>query len=53
VDWIIGDRVTDAEWDQFVQTLHTMGIDEMIRVYQDAYDRYDAQYEAAEAAIGA
>ena len=53
VDWIIAEPVTDASWEEFVNTLHSMGVDDMIRVYQSAYDRYSDRYGEAEAVIAA
>lgn len=29
-----------SEWDSFVETLYSMGIEDCIQLYQDAYDRY-------------
>ena len=52
VDWIIGDAVTDAEWDAYVDTMYSMGVQDMIDAYQSAYDRYSERYAEAEAIIG-
>ena len=30
----------DAQWDEFTSTLESMGIDDIVEVYQAAYDRY-------------
>lgn len=32
-----------SEWDAFIETVHEMGIDECIEIYQGAYDRYMAK----------
>lgn len=32
-----------AEWDNYISTLKTMGIDEMISIYQSALDRFNAR----------
>ena len=29
-----------SEWDEYVETIEKMGLDEMLEVYQNAYDRY-------------
>jgi putative aldouronate transport system substrate-binding protein len=34
--------VTDADWDQYVASLKKMGLDDLMKVYQDGYDRYKA-----------
>lgn len=32
----------DSEWDAYVKKLKEMGLDEMIKIYQTAYDRYNS-----------
>lgn len=32
--------MTDAQWDEFVATLNKMGLPDLMKVYQDGYDRY-------------
>ncbi len=32
----------DAVWNEYVETMKTMGVDELIEIYQDAYDAYQA-----------
>lgn len=32
--------LTDAQWDEFVATLNKMGLPDLMKVYQDGYDRY-------------
>ncbi|THF75639.1 extracellular solute-binding protein [Cohnella fermenti] len=34
--------VTDGDWDDYVSKLKKMGLDELMKVYQDGYDRYVA-----------
>lgn len=41
LQFVIGDRSLD-DWDSFVSTLKNMGIEDAIRVYQGALDRYMA-----------
>lgn len=36
-------EITDESWSNFVSTLESMGIEEIIAVYQTAYDRYMAK----------
>lgn len=38
----ITEGVTDEKWNAFVSSVKTMGIDEVLKVYQDAFDRYNA-----------
>lgn len=40
IDWIVGEAVTEAQWDEFQQRLVDLGIEEMMEVQQSAYDRY-------------
>lgn len=32
--------VTDASWDAFIKTVHDVGLDKYVEIYQTAYDRY-------------
>ena len=43
VDFITGVRDIDAEWDSYIATLKSMGIDEAIALCQTAYDNYIEQ----------
>ncbi len=38
--WVLGSGSVEAEWDNYVATLKSMGLDEVIAVYNAAYDRY-------------
>jgi len=38
--WITGDGSIDKEWDTYLSELNKMGIEEMTKLYQDAYDTY-------------
>ena len=41
--WIMGtEQLTDASWDSYISTLKGMGLDEVTKCYQDAYNRYKA-----------
>ena len=35
-----GAQDIESQWDTFVSTIESMGIDECISIKQDAYDRY-------------
>lgn len=37
--WIVEGGI-EAEWDKYVEDLKRMGLDEMIEIKQQAYDRY-------------
>lgn len=37
--WIVSGGV-DAEWDAYTKQLTSIGLDRMMKIYQDAYDRY-------------
>ena len=43
VDFITGVRDIDADWDSYIDTLKSMGIEEAISMCQGAYDNYMAQ----------
>lgn len=39
--WVCGqEELTDASWKKYVEDMKKMGVDEMIEIYQAAYDRY-------------
>ena len=38
--FILGQKDIDAEWDAFVQNQKDMGIQDVINIYQTAYDGY-------------
>src|SRR5699024_12166991 len=39
--FITGDMDLDEDWDEYVETIEKMGgLDEVVDVYQDAYERY-------------
>lgn len=38
--FITGDASIETEWDNYVNTLKQMGMDEMVRLYQENYDDY-------------
>jgi len=38
--WITGDGSIDKEWDAYLNELNKMGIEEMRKLYQDAYDAF-------------
>lgn len=41
--WVMGtEKLTDESWNAYLNQLKIMGIDEYVKVYQDAYDRYMA-----------
>ncbi|MBQ8358909.1 MAG: extracellular solute-binding protein [Oscillospiraceae bacterium] len=39
-NWITGRTDVDAEWDQYIQQLKDIGIDEVVEILQTSYDRY-------------
>ena len=39
-EWVTGVSNIDVQYDQFVKDLEKMGIDDMTRIMQDAYDNY-------------
>ncbi len=41
--FITGEADVEAEWDNYISTLKSLGIDEMISIYQGAVDRYNAR----------
>lgn len=38
--WITNQADIDAEWDSYVESLNQMGLENLVRIYQDAYNRY-------------
>ena len=38
--WTMGDGDIDAEWDGFVSRVEQMGLDKMMQIQQQAYDRF-------------
>ncbi len=38
--WVLGKGDVEAEWDKYVADLKGMGLDEVLAVYNSAYDRY-------------
>ncbi|HOJ11110.1 MAG TPA: extracellular solute-binding protein [Clostridiales bacterium] len=38
--WITGDGSIEKEWDSYISELKKMGLDDLQKVYQDAYDIY-------------
>ncbi len=40
--FILGEMDIDADWDGFVETCNSMGLPEVVEIYQTAYDRYAA-----------
>ncbi len=46
VDFITGVRDIDADWDEYIETLKSMGIEEAIEMCQTAYDNYMVKYNA-------
>ena len=39
--WVVSEaELTDESWAQFQSTLIDMGIEDVMEIYQDAYDRY-------------
>lgn len=41
--WISGQGDIDAQWDAYVQKLKDMRVDDYVKIYQTAYDRYYAK----------
>ena len=35
-------ELNDANWDEYVQTVKSMGMDRLLEIYQTAYDEYKA-----------
>lgn len=45
--FITGNKDIDAEWNNYVNTLKKMGIEDVIEVYQAAYDRWNTALESS------
>ncbi len=41
--WVTGELDVNETWDEYVTTLKNMGMDEYVKIYQNAYDAYKAQ----------
>ena len=41
--FIMGDYNLDTDWDSYVETVHTMGMDQCLGAYQSALDRFNAR----------
>lgn len=39
--FIVGDKDIDADWDEYLDALNRSGLDEVIEVYQAAFERYE------------
>ena len=42
--FVMGDYNFDSDWDAFIEKIESMGIQDCIDIYQDAYDRYEEAY---------
>ena len=40
--FIIGAVDIDAEWENYVDTMNSLGVQDSVEIYQAAYDRYAA-----------
>lgn len=38
--FLIGDKDIEKDWDEFQDTVESMGLNDVVAIYQDAYDRY-------------
>ncbi|MDY3304587.1 MAG: extracellular solute-binding protein [Clostridia bacterium] len=38
--WIMGEEDVDSTWDSYITTLHAAGVDNMMEIYNNAYNRY-------------
>ena len=38
VAWCTGEGDVEAEWADFIEKLNSMGLEEVVQIYQDAYD---------------
>ncbi len=43
VKFIIGDMDIETQWDEYLEKLDAMKIDDCIAIYQDALDRYNSR----------
>lgn len=41
--WVTGELDVNETWEEYVTTLKNMGMDEYVKIYQNAYDAYKAQ----------
>ncbi len=46
-EWLYGRKHTDATWETYLAELDALGYQEVRQIYQNAYDRYLAAFEAA------
>ena len=42
--FVMGEYNFDSDWDAFIEKIESMGIQDCIDIYQDAYDRYEEAY---------
>lgn len=42
--FVMGEYNFDSDWDAFIEKIKSMGIQDCIDIYQDAYDRYEEAY---------
>ncbi|MFZ5967161.1 MAG: extracellular solute-binding protein [Bacillota bacterium] len=42
-NWILGGETVEAGWDKYIQTLDGMGMQDILDIYQSAYDRYKSK----------
>ena len=40
IKFMIGDADIDAEWDTYLSTMESLGVNDMIDIYAAAYERY-------------
>lgn len=40
IKFLIGDLDMDKDWDTFRDTVESMGLEDVVAIYQAAYDRY-------------
>jgi putative aldouronate transport system substrate-binding protein len=41
-EWVTSAPPSDAEWEEYLTTLDNMGLNDLLAIYQGAYDRYMA-----------
>lgn len=41
--WVTGEMDVEKSWEEYVETLKAMGVEDYVRIYQEAYDAYKAQ----------
>ena len=41
--FIVGDMDIEKDWDSYVTAVENMGLDELLEIYQAAYDRFQAK----------